>query len=139
MYNLEFTSADFNDAHGALVGAFASLPNGSDYTYVTTVPCRKKVNDRNIQTEKQMTVFKNKCGISAYILDDFDRYMLEHGATQFRGQFISQLSTIAKYNRKQIDSHIPNTLVIAPNQVRMFKEFLVGTYGYGTPAYCKLV
>ena len=139
MYNLEFTSADFNDAHGALVGAFASLPNGSDYTYITTVPCRKKVNGRNIQTEKQMTVFKNRCGISAYILDDFDKYMYNAGATQFRGQFISQLSTIAKYNRKQINSHIPNNLVIAPNQVRMFKEFLVGTYGYGTPAYCKLV
>ena len=133
MYNLEFTSEDFNDAHGALVGAFASLPNGSDYTYVTTVPCRKKAS------EKQMTVFKNKCGISAYILDDFDRYMLEHGATQFRGQFINQLSTIAKHNRKQINSHIPNNLVIAPNQVRMFKEFLEGTYGYGTSAYWKLV
>ena len=133
MYNLEFTSADFNDAHGALVGAFASLPNGSDYTYVTTVPCRKKENG------KQMQVFKNKCGISAYILNDFDRYMLEHGATQFRGQFISQLSAIAKYNRKQINSHIPNNLVIAPNQVAMFKEFLEETYGYGTPAYWKLV
>ena len=139
MYNLEFTSVNFNDAHGALVGAFACLPNGSDYTYVTTVPCRKKVNGRNIQTEKQMTVFKNKCGISAYILDDFDRHMFEHGVTQFRGQFISQLSTIAKYNRKQINSHIPNNLVIAPNHVRMFKEFLVETYGYGTPAYWKLV
>ena len=133
MYNLEFTSADFNDAHGALVGAFASLPNGSDYTYVTTVPCSKKANG------KQMTVFKNKCGISAYILHDFDRYMLEHGATQFRGQFISQLSAIAKYNRKQINSHIPNNLVIAPNQVRMFKEFLEETYDYGTSKYWKLV
>lgn len=133
MYNLEFTSADFNDAHGALVGAFASLPNGSDYTYVTTVPCSKKANG------KQMQVFKNHYGISAYILNDFDRYMLEHGATQFRGQFISQLSAIAKYNRKQINSHIPNNLVIAPNQVAMFKEFLEGTYGYGTPAYWKLV
>lgn len=139
MYNLEFTSADFNDAHGALVGSFASLPNGSDYTYVTTVPCRKKVNGRNIQTEKQMTVFKNHYGISAYILDDFDRYMLKHGATQFRGQFISQLSTIAKYNRKQINLHIPNNLVIAPNQVAMFREFLETQYGYGTPAYWKLV
>ena len=133
MYNLEFTYADFNDAHGALVGAFASLPNGSDYTYVTTVPCRKKENG------KQMAVFKNHCGISAYILDDFDRCMFEHGATQFRGQFISQLSAIAKYNRKQINSHIPNNLVIAPNQVRMFEEFLVSVYYYGTPKYWELV
>ena len=139
MYNLEFTSADFNDAHGALVGAFASLPNGSDYTYVTTVPCSKKANDSTCKKEKQMTVFKNKCGISAYILDDFDRYMLEHGATQFRRQFINQLSTIAKYNRKQINSHIPNNLVIAPDQVRMFKEFLETQYGYGTSDYWKLV
>lgn len=138
MYNLEFTSVNFNDAHGALVGAFASLQNGSDYTYVTTVPCSKKVNGRNVN-EKQMTVFKDKCGISAYILNDFDRYMLEHGVTQFRGQFISQLSTIAKYNRKQINSYIPNNLVIAPNQVAMFKKFLEGMYGYGTPAYWKVV
>ena len=138
MYNLEFTSVNFNDAHGALVGAFASLPNGSDYTYVTTVPCSKKVNGRNV-SERQMTVFKNKCGISAYILNDFDRYMFEHGVTQFRGQFISQLSTIAKYNRKQINSYIPNNLVIAPNQVAMFKKFLEETYGYGTDAYWKLV
>ena len=133
MYNLEFTSADFNDAHGALVGAFASLPNGSDYTYVTTVPCSKKANG------KQMTVFKNHYGISAYILYDFDRYMLEHGATQFRGQFISQLSAIAKYNRKQINSQIPKNLVIAPNQVAMFKRFLERTYGYGTSKYWELV
>ena len=138
MYNLEFTSVNFNDAHGALVGAFASLQNGSDYTYVTTVPCSKKVNGRNVN-EKQMTVFKDKCGISAYILNDFDRYMFEQGVTQFRGQFISQLSTIAKYNRKQINSYIPNNLVIAPNQVAMFKKFLEGMYGYGTPAYWKVV
>lgn len=135
MYNLEFTSVDFNDAHGVLASAFASLPNGSDYTYVTTVPCRRKVNGRNIQTEKQMTVFKNHCGISAYILDDFDRYMLDHCITHFRGQFISQLSTIAKYNRKQINSHIPNNLVIAPDQIRMFEKFLKGEHYCRTSNY----
>ena len=65
--------------------------------------------------------------------------MLKHGATQFRGQFISQLSDIAKYNRKQINSQIPKHLVIAPNQVAMFRDFLENQYGYGTPAYWKLV
>lgn len=139
MYNLEFTSADFNDAHGALVGAFASLPNGSDYTYVTTVPCRKKVDGKTVSTEKQMAVFKNKCGISAYILDDFDEYLFEHNVTHFRGQFISQLSAIAKYNRKQINSHIPNNIGIAPYQVTKFEEFLKVMYGYGTPAYWEMV
>ena len=139
MYNLEFTSADFNDAHGALVGAFASLPNGSDYTDVVTVPSRKRVNGRNVYSTKQMQVFKDHYGISAYILDDFDKYMLKCGATQFRGQFISQLSTIAQHNRKQLNLQTPNYLVIAPDQVAMFRDFLEKQYGYGTTAYWKLV
>ena len=139
MYNLEFTSVDFNDAHGALVGAFASLPDGSSYIDVVTVPSRKKVNGAYSYSTKQMQVFKNQYGISAYILDDFDKYMQKCGATQFRGQFISQLRTIAKYNRKQLDSQIPRNLVIAPDQVDMFRDFLEKQYGYGTPAYWKLV
>lgn len=139
MYNLEFTSADFNDAHGTLVGAFASLPDGSSYTDVVTVPSRKRVNGEYLYSTKQMQVFKDHYGISAYILDDFDKYMLKCGATQFRGQFIGQLSSIAKYNRKQLNSQFPRHLVIAPKQVTMFRDFLEKQYGYGTPAYWKLV
>lgn len=137
MYNLEFTCVDFNDAHGALAGAFASLDSGK-YTDTATVPCRKKVDGKTVSTTKQMTVFKNHYGISAYILYDFDRYMLNHGATQFRGQFISQLSTIAKYNRKRLDNKVTGNLSIAPDQVRMFEKFLVSEYDYGTDAYWEL-
>lgn len=138
MYNLEFTCVDFNDAHGALVGAFASL-DSDKYTDKVTVPCRKKVDGKTVSTTKQMQVFKDHYGISAYILYDFDKYMYNEGATHYRGQFISQLKTIAIRNRKRLDNKVTGNLGIAPYQVRMFEEFLEGTYGYGTPDYWKLV
>ena len=139
MYNLEFTEVNFNDAHGALVGALASLPNGSQYVKTATVPCIKKVNGEDVVTTKQMQVFKNHYGISAYILYDYDRYMFEHGAVCKRGQFIEQLCTIARLNRKQSNSSMPKYLGIAPNQVNDFKQFLEDVYGYGTDKYWKLV
>ena len=139
MYNLEFTEENFNDAHGALVGALASLPDGTNYVETVTVPSRHKVNGENVYTTKQMQVFKNHYGISAYILYDYDRYMFEHGATNSRGQFIAQLRTIAVINRTQSNSPMPKYLGIAPNQVNAFKEFLEEVYGYGTPNYWKLV
>ena len=139
MYNLEFTKENFNDAHGALVGALASLPNGTQYVKTVTVPSRKKVNGENVYTNKQMQVFKNHYGISAYILYDYDRYMFEHGAIKCREQFIEQLRTIAMINRTQSNSSMPKYLGIAPNQVNDFKEFLEDVYGYGTDKYWKLV
>ena len=139
MYNLEFTEENFNDAHGALVGALASLPDGTNYVKTVTVPCKKKVNGENVYTTKQMQVFKNHYGISAYILYDYDRYMFEHGATNGRGQFITQLRTIAVINRTQSNSSMPKYLGIAPNQVNDFKQFLEEVYGYGTDNYWKLV
>lgn len=138
MYNLEFTCVDFNDAHGALVGAFASLDSGR-YTDTVTVQCRKKVDGNTVSTTKQMQVFKDHYGISAYILYDFDKRMYNEGVTHYKGQFISQLKTIAKRNRKRLDNKVTGNLVIAPDQVRMFKEFLEETYGYGTPDYWKVV
>lgn len=138
MYNLEFTCVDFNDAHGALAGAFASLADGH-YTDTVTVPARKKVDGKTVYTTKQMQVFKDHFGISAYILYDFDKYMYNEGATHYRGQFISQLKTIAIYNRKRLDNKVTGNLGIAPDQVRMFKKFLVSVYGYGTDTYWKLV
>lgn len=138
MYNLELTCVDFNDAHGALAGAFASLADGH-YTDTVTVPARKKVDGKTVYTTKQMQVFKDHFGISAYILYDFDKYMYNEGATHYRGQFISQLKTIAIYNRKRLDNKVTGNLGIAPDQVRMFKKFLVSVYGYGTDTYWKLV
>lgn len=138
MYNLEFTCVDFNDAHGALVGAFASLGSGQ-YTDTVTVPCRKKVDGKMVSTTKQMQVFKDHYGISAYILYDFDKYMYNAGATHYKGQFISQLKKIAIYNRKHLDNKVTGNLGIAPDQVRMFEEFLVSVYGYGTDTYWKMV
>ena len=138
MYNLEFTCVDFNDAHGALVGAFASLDSGK-YTDKVTVPCRKKVDGKTVSTTKQMQVFKDHYGISAYILYDFDKYMYNEGATHYRGQFISQLKTIAICNRKRLDNKVTGNLGIAPDQVRMFEEFLISVYGYGKDTYWKLV
>lgn len=138
MYNLEFTCVDFNDAHGALVGAFASLNNGQ-YTDTVTVPARKKVDGKTVSTTKQMQVFKDHYGISAYILYDFDKYMYNEGATHYKGQFINQLKTIAICNRKHLDNKITGNLGIAPDQVRMFEKFLVSVYGYGADTYWKLV
>ena len=138
MYNLEFTCVDFNDAHGALVGAFASL-DSDKYTDKVTVPCRKKVDGNTVSTKKQMQVFKDHYGISAYILYDFDKYMYNEGATHYRGQFISQLKKIAICNRKHLDNKVTGNLSIAPDQVRMFEKFLVSVYGYGTDTYWKLV
>lgn len=138
MYNLEFTYADFNDAHGALAGAFAGLSKGQ-YTDTVTVPAKRKVDGKTVHTTKQMQVFKNHYGISAYILYDFDKYMYNEGATHYRGQFISQLRTIAIYNRKHLDNKVTGNLGIAPDQVRMFEKFLVSVYGYGTDTYWKLV
>ena len=138
MYNLEFTCADFNDAHGALAGAFAGLSKGQ-YTDIVTVPTKKKVDGKTVSTTKQMQVFKDHFGISAYILYDFDKYMYNEGATHYRGQFISQLKTIAIYNRKHLDNKVTGNLSIAPDQVRMFEKFLVSVYGYGTDAYWKLM
>ena len=138
MYNLEFTCVDFNDAHGALAGAFASLAAGQ-YTNTVTVPARRKVDGKTVYTTKQMQVFKNHFGISAYILYDFDKYMYNEGAIHYRGQFISQLKTIAIYNRKHLDNKVTGNLGIAPDQVRMFEKFLVSVYGYGTDTYWKLV
>ena len=138
MYNLEFTCADFNDAHGALAGAFAGLSKGQ-YTDVVTVPTKKKVDGKTVSTTKQMQVFKDHYGISAYILYDFDKYMYNEGATHYRGQFISQLKKIAIYNRKHLDNKVTGNLSIAPDQVRMFEKFLVSVYGYGTDTYWKLV
>ena len=138
MYNLEFTCVDFNDAHGALAGAFASLADGH-YTDTVTVPARKKVDGKTVYTTKQMQVFKDHFGISAYILYDFDKYMYNEGATHYRGQFISQLKTIAIYNRKRLDNKVTGNLGIAPDQVRMFEKFLVSEYGYGKDTYWKLV
>lgn len=139
MYNLEFTEENFNDAHGALVGAFASLPNAADYVKTVEVPCKKRVNGKDVITTKQMQVFKDHYGISAYILYDYDRYMFEHGAIKCKRQFIQQLCTIAKLNRKQSNSSMPKYLGIAPNQVNDFKQFLEEVYGYGTDKYWKLV
>ena len=138
MYNLEFTCVDFNDAHGALVGAFASLNSGK-YTDTVTVPTRKKVDGKTIYTTKQMQVFKDHYGISAYILYDFDKYMYNEGATHYKGQFISQLKTIAICNRKHLDNKVTGNIGIAPDQVRMFEKFLVSVYGYGTDTYWKMV
>ena len=138
MYNLEFTCVDFNDAHGALVGAFASLNSGK-YTDTVTVPTRKKVDGKTIYTTKQMQVFKDHYGISAYILYDFDKYMYNEGATHYKGQFISQLKTIAICNRKHLDNKVTGNISIAPDQVRMFEKFLVSVYGYGTDTYWKMV
>ena len=138
MYNLEFTCADFNDAHGALAGAFAGLSKGQ-YTDIVTVPTKKKVDGKTVSTTKQMQVFKDHYGISAYILYDFDKYMYNEGATHYRGQFISQLKKIAICNRKHLDNKVTGNLSIAPDQVRMFEKFLVSVYGYGTDAYWKLV
>ena len=138
MYNLEFTCVDFNDAHGALVGAFASLNSGK-YTDTVTVPTRKKVDGKTIYTTKQMQVFKDHYGISAYILYDFDKYMYNEGATHYKGQFISQLKTIAICNRKHLDTTVTGNIGIAPDQVRMFEKFLVSVYGYGTDTYWKMV
>lgn len=138
MYNLEFTCVDFNDAHGALVGAFASLDSGR-YTDTVTVPARKRIDGKTISTTKQMQVFKDHYGISAYILYDFDKYMYNEGATHYKGQFISQLKTIAICNRKHLDNKVTGNLGIAPDQVRMFEKFLVSVYGYGTDTYWKLV
>ena len=138
MYNLEFTCVDFNDAHGALVGAFASLDSGK-YTDIVTVPCRKKVDGKTVSTTKQMQVFKDHYGISAYILYDFDKYMYNEGATHYKGQFINQLKTIAICNRKHLANKVTGNLSIAPDQVRMFEKFLVSVYGYGTDTYWKLV
>lgn len=138
MYNLEFTCVDFNDAHGALVGAFASLDSGK-YTDIVTVPARKKVDGKTVSTTKQMQVFKDHFGISAYILYDFDKYMYNEGATHYKGQFISQLKKIAICNRKHLDNKVTGNLSIAPDQVRMFEKFLVSVYCYGTDAYWKLV
>ena len=138
MYNLEFTCVDFNDAHGALVGAFASL-DSSKYTDTVTVPCRKKVDGNTVSTSKPMQVFKDHYGISAYILYDFDKYMYNEGATHYKGQFISQLKNIAICNRKRLDNKVTGNLGIAPDQVRMFEKFLVSVYGYATDTYWKLV
>lgn len=138
MYNLEFTCVDFNDAHGALVGAFASLDSGR-YTDTIIVPARKKVDGKTVSTTKQMQVFKDHYGISAYILYDFDKYMYNAGATHYKGQFISQLKNIAICNRKHLDNKVTGNLGIAPDQVRMFEEFLVSVYGYGKDTYWKLV
>ena len=139
MYNLEFTEENFNDAHGALVGAFASLPNATDYVKTVTVPSKKKVNGENVYTTKQMQVFKNHYGISAYILYDYDKYMFNIGATGNRGQFIKQLRDIAVKNRMQANSPMPKYFVIAPDEVDKFKKFLEEVYGYGTDNYWKLV
>lgn len=138
MYNLEFTCVDFNDAHGALVGAFASLASGQ-YTDTVTVPAKRKVDGKTVSTTKRMQVFKDHFGISAYILYDFDKYMYNEGATHYKGQFISQLKKIAICNRKHLDNKVTGNLSIAPDQVRMFEKFLVSVYGYGTDAYWKLV
>lgn len=138
MYNLEFTCADFNDAHGALAGAFASLGSGL-YTDTATVPTKKKIDGKTVSTTKQMQVFKDHYGISAYILYDFDKYMYNEGATHYKGQFISQLKTIAICNRKHLANKVTGNLGIAPDQVRMFEKFLVSVYGYGTDTYWKLV
>ena len=138
MYNLEFTYADFNDAHGALAGAFASLAS-RQYTDTVTVPAKRKVDGKTVNTTKKMQVFKDHFGISAYILYDFDKYMYNEGATHYRGQFISQLKTIAIYNRKHLDNKVTGNLGIAPDQVRMFEKFLVSVYGYGTDTYWKMV
>ena len=138
MYNLEFTCVDFNDAHGALVGAFASLNSGK-YTDTVTVPTRRKVDGKTIYTTKQMQVFKDHYGISAYILYDFDKYMYNEGAIHYKGQFINQLKTIAIYNRKHLDNKVTDNIGIAPDQVRMFEKFLVSVYGYGTDTYWKMV
>lgn len=138
MYNLEFTCADFNDAHGALAGAFASLSKGQ-YTDTVTVPAKKKVDGKTVYTTKHMQVFKDHFGISAYILYDFDKYMYNEGATHYRGQFINQLKKIAICNRKRLDNKVTGNISIAPDQVRMFENFLVSVYGYGTDAYWKLV
>lgn len=138
MYNLEFTYADFNDAHGALAGAFASLASGQ-YTAIVTVPTKRKVDGKTVYTTKRMQVFKNHFGISAYILYDFDKYMYNEGATHYKGQFINQLRTIAIYNRKHLDNKVTGNIGIAPDQVRMFEKFLVSVYGYGTDTYWRLV
>ena len=122
MYNLEFTYADFNDAHGALAGAFASLASGQ-YTDTVTVPARRKVDGKKVYTTKQMQVFKNHFGISAYILYDFDKYMYNEGATHYRGQFISQLRTIAIYNRKHLDNKVTGNLVLLQTRLECLRSF----------------